>query len=181
MKPNQNNQDQQRRQPENAQREVNIRGNKTVVETHFTQEMGAEETVNNYNERAESLLNKAKTVKGFQDRIEQTLEEHPEKMTVLHNLFKDQPQQNPDDLPSKEQMINTLEMEDIRRYGSLKQIKDQKNELYQKVENSLQELQQLHRAAKQHADRENMEIEKDYKELEEEVNNFLDQVIVEIE
>lgn len=181
MNPNRHNQNNTSKELDNTEREVNIQGNKTIIETRFSQEMDAEETVQTYNERAESLLNKAKTVKGFQDKIEQTLDEHPEKMAALHTMFKDQPQQDPDNLPSRDELVNSLEMEDVRRFGSLQQIKDQKNEIYQKVKTSIRELQQLHRAAKQHADREDLEVEKDFKELEEEVDQHLKEVIVEIE
>lgn len=142
-------------------RDINIQEDKVVVRTDINTVLAPEHVVQRYNKVVNQVRQTDQSVEAYDDKLEEVLDEYNEEMAVLHTLVDDHPQDDPDNLPSSENLVNRLSSVDLQRFNNLQELKSQTNQMLEKISNGLDDIEDLHRAAKAMADRHGHELEAD--------------------
>lgn len=151
-------------------REVSVKEDKTIVETTAETTLNPEQTVQRYNQTIDQVRNRDKTITAYEDKIDETLEEHGTKMQFLHTVVDEHPQKDLD--ISKEDMPDLLSNQDLQRYHNLQEMHDQCEKIRDTLGDGVQDLYDLYQAARTMADRHGFELEAKPEEIEEELENY---------
>lgn len=146
------------------ERDVEVREDRAAVIDEVTTYYTPKQTVQRYNRVAEQYKNLRKTVDAYQEKIEETLESFPEEMDVLHLLISDQPQEEVGDT---EITPNMLSNQSLQRYHNIQEMKEQIDDIKDKVQTSLEDAEDLYPAARKLADKHGYELEDKPDELRE--------------
>lgn len=143
------------------ERDVNIQEDKVVIRTDVNTVLAPEHIVQRYNKLVNQVTQTDKSVEAYDDKLDEVLEEYNEEMAILHTMVDDHEQDDPDNLPPKTELVNKLSSIDLQRYNNLQELKDQTDQMLEKIGNGLGDIEDLHKAAKAMADRHDYELEAD--------------------
>lgn len=144
---------------QSQERNIRIQDDKVVVNTDVNTVLSPEHVVQRYNKLVNQIQQTDKTVEAYDNKAEEVLEEYNTEMGMLHTIVDDHPQDDPDNLPSNENMVNMLSSIDIQRFNNLQEIKSQTDDMIEKIGNAMDDLEDLHKAAVTMSDRHGLELE----------------------
>lgn len=143
------------------ERDVNIQEDKVVVRTDVNTVLSPEQIVQRYNKIVNQVQQTDKSVKAYDDKADEVLEEYNEEMAILHTIVDDHQQDDPDNLPPKDKLVNKLSSIDLQRYNNLQELQGQTDQMIEKIGNGIGDIEDLHQAAKVMADRHGLELEEE--------------------
>lgn len=154
--PNQENMD---KLGQTQDRNINIQDDKVVIQTDVNTVLAPEHVAQRYNKLVNQVRQTDKTVKAYDDKMEEVLDEYNLEMGLLHTIVDDHIQDDPDNIPDREELVNMLSSIDIQRFNNLQELHSQTDQMIDKIGNALDDLEDLHQAAVTMADRHEIELE----------------------
>lgn len=158
-----NPQPQQKRQPQHESqtqdREIHVREDKTIVKTDVTTVLSPEQTVERYNNLVNQLRQIDQSIDAYENKIEEVLDEHNDTMAALHTMIDDHPQDYPETVPEGEEAVDFFSNQDLQRYHNIQEMHTQLDNMKEQIQNGVDDLDEIHKAARKLADNHGFELE----------------------
>ena len=151
------------------ERKIEVREDDTIVYTNVETVLTPEQTVERYNSLVTQLRQVNKSAEAYDNKVAETLDEHSDVMSMLHTLVDDHPQDYSETMPVGEDAVDFISNQDLQRYHNIQEMSDQADQMRESIEESMDDLDQLWRAAKKMADRHGLELEDKPETVREEV------------
>ena len=162
MQPN-NQRPRQKKQAEHESqtqdREIQVRDDKTIVKTDITTVLTPEQTVERYNKLVNQLRQISQSIDAYENKIEEVLDEHSEALGALHTLIDDHPQDYPETVPEGEEAVDFFSNQDLQRYHNIQEMHTQIDNMHEQISNGVDDLDDIHDAARKMADNHGFELE----------------------
>jgi len=140
-------------------REIHVKEDKTIVKTDITTVLTPKQTVERYNNLVKQLKQISQSIDAYQDKIEEVLDEHNETMAALHTMIDDHPQDYPETVPEAEESVDFFTNQDLQRYHNIQEMRTQLDKMNEQIQSGVDDLDNIHKAARKMADNHGFELE----------------------